>query len=75
MFKEAYWTQTHYLALSRLKGQNCYYDNDFVTAEKRGPGNETLKKRKEQTAFYNFEVLTFDLYVLKVSLIGGNSGL
>ena len=22
MFKEAYWTQTHYLALSRLKGQN-----------------------------------------------------
>ena len=23
MFKEAYWTQTHYLALSRPKGQNC----------------------------------------------------
>ena len=24
VFKEAYWTQTHYLALSRLKGQNYY---------------------------------------------------
>ena len=23
VFKEAYWTQTHYLALSRPKGQNC----------------------------------------------------
>ena len=24
-----------------------------VTKTKRGPGNETLKKRKERTAFYN----------------------
>ena len=37
MFKEAYWTQTHYLALSRLKGQNCVqlYFNEFVFPGKK----------------------------------------
>ena len=33
MFKEAYWTQTHYLALSRLKGQNCIYRSPKVTLQ------------------------------------------
>ena len=37
------------------KSLHVYYDSDsrFCHSGKRGPGNETLKKRKEQTAFYD----------------------
>ena len=33
---------------------SSYYWQRFCHSGKRGPGNETLKKRKEQTAFYNW---------------------
>ena len=36
------------MASTVYEADNCAFDSG-----KRGPGNETLKKRKEQTAFYD----------------------
>ena len=77
MFKEAYWTQTHYLALSRLKGQNSYlqrFERFAVTAKWEKAGWATklsalLSGRAHEVYSHLSEEAASDYDKMKIALM------